>query len=298
MFRGTYTALVTPFKKDAKDGIDFSALEKLVDEQLEAGVDGIVALGTTGESPTIHTDERKEILRAIVKQARGRTKILAGTGSNATEHAVQLTKEAEEIGCDGALVVAPYYNKPTQQGLCVHFKAIAEASRLPLMLYSIPSRCGVEIGVETLKRLASDCPTIVSIKEASGSVDRVSQMRQNLPETFEILSGDDSLTLPFISVGAVGVVSVVSNLMPKEVKKLVEEALSGRFQEAEKTHRRLMPLFKDLFIETNPVPVKAALALARKNRIEEICRLPLVPLSEASRKQLMTTLRLFGIIQS
>ena len=292
MFRGTYTALVTPFKKGA---VDFSALEGLVERQVKAGVEGIVLLGTTGESPTVRAEERRDILRRVVQQAKGRTHVLAGTGSNSTEHTMELTREAAELGCDAALLVAPYYNKPTQDGLFAHFQAVARASQLPLMLYSIPSRCGVEIGLETLQKLASTCSTIVAIKEAGGSVDRVSQMRQMLPDSFEVLSGDDSLTLPFVSVGAVGVVSVVSNIVPERVRKLVDAALGSHLREAESTHRALMPLFKDCFIETNPAPVKAALAMMGWIP-EETCRLPLVAMSEANRSRLAATLRTCGLI--
>ncbi len=214
MFRGTFTALVTPFRNG---GIDVSAFETLIQTQIAAGITGLVAIGTTGESPTLSHDEREEIIRLTVAMANKRCVVLAGTGSNATQHAVTDTKVAEKLGVDGALLVAPYYNKPSQEGLFRHFKAIAEATSLPIILYNIPGRCSVDIVPETVARLAKECRNIVSIKEASGSVERVSDLRRRLPESFTILSGDDSLTLPFMAVGAAGVVSVASNLFPSEV---------------------------------------------------------------------------------
>src|SRR5216110_984510 len=232
MFRGTFTALVTPFR----DGdIDVSALEDLIEKQIAAGITGIVAIGTTGESPTLSHDERQQVIRLTVATANKRCVVIAGTGSNATEHAVADTKTAEKLGVDGALLVAPYYNKPSQEGLFRHFKTIAEATSLPTMLYNIPGQCGVDIGPDIVVRLAKECRNIVSIKEASGSVERISELLARLPESFTILSGDDSLTLPFMSVGAVGVVSVASNLFPAEVCALVH-ALSGDAKLARKLH--------------------------------------------------------------
>src|SRR3989440_7103196 len=246
MFRGTFTALVTPFRNGA---IDFAAFEKLIENQIAAGINGIVAVGTTGESPTLSHEERQELIRLAVATAKRRCQVLAGTGSNATRHTVADTKMAEKLGADGALLVAPYYNKPSQEGLFRHFKAIADGTSLPIVLYNIPGRCGVDIGPDTVMRLATECRNIVSVKEASGSVERISELRRRLPEAFTILSGDDSLTLPFMSVGAGGVVSVATNLFPAEVAALVSAQQRGDFQSAEKLHRRLFPLFKDLFIE-------------------------------------------------
>ncbi|PYJ68614.1 MAG: 4-hydroxy-tetrahydrodipicolinate synthase, partial [Verrucomicrobia bacterium] len=218
MFRGTFTALVTPFRNG---GLDVSAFEQLIETQIAAGITGIVAIGTTGESPTLSHEEREELIRLAVGTANKLCLVLAGTGSNATQHAVADTKLAEKLGVDGALLVAPYYNKPSQEGLFRHFKAIADDMSLPIMLYNIPGRCSVDILPETVARLASDCRNIVSIKEASGSVERVAELRRRLPESFTILSGDDSLTLPFMAVGAAGVVSVASNLFPSQVCALV-----------------------------------------------------------------------------
>src|SRR6266700_1387906 len=231
MFRGTFTALVTPFRDG---GIDTSAFEKLIEAQIGAGITGIVAVGTTGESPTLSHEEREELIRLAIATANKRCQVLAGTGSNATQHAVADTKMAEKLGADGALLVAPYYNKPSQEGLFRHFKTSADTTALPIMLYNIPGRCGVDIAPDTVTRLAKECRNIVSIKEASGSVERISELRVRLPDSFTILSGDDSLTLPFISVGAVGVVSVASNLFPAEVCALVRAFESGDVKLAQK----------------------------------------------------------------
>jgi 4-hydroxy-tetrahydrodipicolinate synthase len=288
MFRGTFTALVTPFRDG---GIDTSAFEKLIEAQIAAGITGIVAVGTTGESPTLSHEEREHVIRLAVAIANKRGQVLAGTGSNATHHAVADTKAAEKLGVDGALLVAPYYNKPSQEGLFRHFKTIADATSLPILLYNIPGRCGVDIAPDTVARLAKECRNIVSIKEASGSVERVSELRARLPESFTILSGDDSLTLPFMSVGAVGVVSVASNLFPAEICALVHAYHSGDVKLAENLHRKLFPLFKDLFIEPNPVPVKTALGW--RGAMSGECRLPLCEMSEANQARLRKSLAEF-----
>jgi len=287
MFRGTFTALVTPFRNG---GIDFDALAGLVESQIKAGISGIIAVGTTGESPTLSHDERLGVIRKCVEVANGRCIVLAGTGSYSTRDTVEATKQAESLGVNGALVVAPYYNKPSQEGLYQHFKTIADATSLPIMLYNIPGRCGVDIVAGTVARLAS-CRNIVSIKEAGGSVDRVSELHGQLPDSFTILSGDDSLTLPFMSVGALGVVSVVSNLLPAEVVALVTAYANGDAGLAEKLHRRLFPLFKDMFIEPNPVPIKTALSW--KGLLSPEVRLPLCPMSQANQERLRKTLEAF-----
>lgn len=288
MFHGIFTALVTPFRDGA---IDVSAFEKLIEAQIAGGVTGIIAVGTTGESPTLSHDEREQVIRLAVTVAAKRCQVLAGTGSNATEHAVADTKRAEKLGVDGALLVAPYYNKPSQEGLFRHFKAIANETKLPIMLYNIPGRCGVDITADTVVRLAGACRNIVSIKEASGSVDRVSELRNRLPDAFTILSGDDSLTLPFMSAGAVGVVSVASNLFPAEVAALVRAFEAGDVTAAGQMHRKLFPLFKDLFIEPNPVPVKTALAW--RGAMLADCRLPLCEMAEANQARLRKTIEAF-----
>src|SRR5213596_4298129 len=288
MFRGTFTALVTPFRNG---GVDVSAFEKLIETQIAGGITGIVAIGTTGESPTLSHDEHEQLIRLTVATANKRCLVIAGTGSNATEHAVADTKMAEKLGADGVLLVAPYYNKPSQEGLFQHFKAIADATSLPILLYNIPGRCGVDIGPDTVVRLATECRNIVSVKEASGSVERISELRRRLPEAFTILSGDDSLTLPFMSVGAVGVVSVASNLFPAEVCALVRAYECGDVKLAFNLHQKMFPLFKDLFIEPNPVPVKTALGW--RGAMSGECRLPLCEMSEANQARLRKTLEDF-----
>jgi 4-hydroxy-tetrahydrodipicolinate synthase len=291
-FTGTFTAIVTPFRGGE---IDEAALRTLIQLQIKGGVDGIVPVGTTGESPTLDYEEHIQVIECAVEFAAGKTKVLAGTGANSTSEAIYLTKAAEEAGADGSLQVAPYYNKPTQEGLYQHFCAVAKATQLPIILYSIPGRCGVEIGVNTVARLARECKNIVGIKEAGGTPERVSQLRAALGPQFTILSGDDSLTLPFMSVGAQGVVSVASNVVPREIAAMVKAFAEGRIAAAQKIHHRLYPLFKDLFIETNPIPVKAALAMLEQ--IAEEYRLPLVPMNPANRSQLRSTMKACGIFR-
>ncbi len=292
MFTGTYTAIVTPFKVGR---IDEQALRRLVQAQVRAGVNGIVPVGTTGESPTVNYEEHIRIIELCVRFAHGRIKVLAGTGGNSTSEAVYLTERAEKAGADGSLQVAPYYNKPSQEGLFQHFCEVARKSRFPHLLYSIPGRCGIEIAVDTVKRLARECPNIIGIKEAGGTPDRVSQLRAALGRKFEILCGDDALTLPFMAVGADGVISVASNVIPRPVVQMVKAFAEGRPQAALRLHQRYYPLFKDLFIETNPVPVKAALAML--GQIEEEYRLPLVPMAPKNREVLRATLRACGVLR-
>jgi 4-hydroxy-tetrahydrodipicolinate synthase len=292
MFTGTYTAIVTPF---SSGNIDETALEGLILRQVRAGVDGIVPVGTTGESPTVDYDEHIHIIALSVETAAGKIKVLAGTGANSTSEAIHLTKRAEEAGADGSLQVAPYYNKPTQEGLFQHFREVARNTRLPIVLYSIPGRCGIEIGVDTVKRLSQQCRNIIGIKEAGGNADRVSQLRAALGPRFEIMSGDDSLTLPFMAVGAQGVISVASNVIPRQVSQMVRAYAAGKLGAALKVHQKYYPLFKDLFIETNPVPVKAALAML--GQIKEEYRLPLVPMSAKNREVLMGTMKAVGLLK-
>ena len=291
---GCYTAIVTPFTKAG--AIDEVRLRELVEFQIAGGVTGIVPCGTTGESPPhVHTTLRP-LCVLVIKFAGKRCQVVAGTGSNSTAEAIELTQHAKAAGADATLQVAPYYNKPTQAGLYAHFRAIAEAVDIPQILYNIPGRCGVDIANETTARLRRDLPKqIVGLKEATGNVDRVSQMRQLVDKDFSIFSGDDSLTLPMLAVGAQGVISVASNVAPREVSELVQTALKGDFVRAGQMHAKLFPLFKDLFIETNPIPVKAALALAGK--IEETYRLPLVPMSDVNKAQLRKTLAGLGLVK-
>jgi 4-hydroxy-tetrahydrodipicolinate synthase len=292
MFTGTYTAIVTPFRNG---GLDETALERLIRLQIKAGIDGIVPVGTTGESPTVDYEEHIQIIALSVKYAAGRIKVLAGTGGNSTSEAVYLTEHAEKVGADGSLQVAPYYNKPTQEGLFQHFREVARKTKLPIVLYSIPSRCGIEIGVDTIQRLARECKNVVGIKEAGGNPDRVSQLRAVLSPRFVILSGDDALTLPFMAVGAQGVISVASNIIPREVAQMVKGFAAGNHRAALKLHQQCYPLFKELFIETNPLPVKAALAMM--GQIAEEYRLPLVPMNPKNRETLRATMKKCGILK-
>lgn len=289
-FAGTHTALVTPFRDGSFDPKSFRSL---IDRQIAGGITGIVPVGTTGESPTLSHSEHADVIRTAVEAAAGKCLVIAGTGSNATSEAIDLTREAERLGADAALIVAPYYNKPSPEGLFRHFQAIARSVKFPVILYSIPGRCGIEIGVETVVRLAAECPNIRTIKEAGGSVERVSQLRHALPPDFEILSGDDSLTLPFLSAGAVGVISVASNLIPAEVSELVRAWQAGDPRRAAAIHARLYPVFKDLFIEPNPVPIKFALSLRGWTTPE--VRLPLCEMTLPSQNRLTKTLREAGL---
>jgi 4-hydroxy-tetrahydrodipicolinate synthase len=293
MLRGTYTAIVTPFR-DGK--IDADALRRLIARQIQGGVDGIVPVGTTGESPTLNYQEHIEVVALSVKFAAGKIKVMAGTGGNSTNEAVYLTAEAEKVGADSTLQVAPYYNKPTQEGLYQHFLEVSRCSKLPIVLYNIPSRCGVDIAVDTVRRLAAATPRLAGMKEASGSTDRVCQLRAALGNRFSIFSGDDSMTLPYLSVGAHGVVSVASNIIPRQVSQMTKAGLRGDFAAARKVHDRYFPLFKDLFIETNPGPIKAAAAMLGQMREEY--RLPIVPMSSKNRAVLRSTLIECGILKS
>jgi 4-hydroxy-tetrahydrodipicolinate synthase len=291
MFKGTYTAIVTPFRNDQ---VDEAAFRKLIDFQIENGVTGIVPTGTTGEAATLDYDEHLRVIELAVEQAHGRCTIVAGTGSNSTREAVELTGKAEKRGVNGILLASPYYNKPTQEGIYRHYKAIAESTPLPLMLYNVPSRTAGEIGVETCARLAADFPNIVSLKEAGGTTERVSALMNVLPPHFTILSGDDSLTLPFLAVGAVGVVSVASNIIPREIADLVNSFLAGKSAEAREIHLRYYRLFKDLFIESNPIPVKTALNLM--GYIASEFRLPLCEIGSGAKEKLRSTLSALKLI--
>jgi 4-hydroxy-tetrahydrodipicolinate synthase len=292
MLSGTYTAIVTPFRQGQ---FDAPAFKRLVEMQVKGGVDGIVPVGTTGESPTLDYKEHIEVIARAVEYAAGRIHVMAGTGGNSTSEAIYLTQEAAKAGADSTLQVAPYYNKPSQEGLFQHFLEISRATKLPMVLYSVPSRCGIEIGVETVRRLAGATPRVVGIKEAGGNADRVSQLRAALGPKFSILSGDDALTLAFQAVGAHGVVSVASNIAPRQVSRLVAAFRAGHASAALKLHEQLYPLFKDLFIEPNPLPVKAALAMM--GLIQEEFRLPLVPMSAKNRGVLRASLLQCGVLR-
>jgi 4-hydroxy-tetrahydrodipicolinate synthase len=292
MFKGTYTAIVTPFKSGE---VDEPALRNLIRMQIEAGVEGIVPVGTTGESPTLSFEEHTRVIQLAVEYADKKLKVIAGTGANSTSEAVYLTRAAEKAGADASLLVAPYYNKPTQEGLFQHFREIARSTKLPIILYNIPGRCGVEIALDTVKRLAESCANIVGIKEAGGNSDRVSQMALGLGGKFCILSGDDSLTLPFMAAGACGVISVASNVIPRQLAQMVRDFAAGQLAAAQKTHFQYFPLMRDLFIETNPGPVKAALAML--GHIQEEYRLPIVPMAAKNRDALKATLQNYGLLK-
>jgi 4-hydroxy-tetrahydrodipicolinate synthase len=290
MFCGTYTALVTPFKADGS--LDTETFRRLVQLQVDAGIDGIVPVGTTGESPTLDYAEHAQVIEIAVEAAAGRIKVIAGTGSNSTHEAIDLTRGALRAGADATLQVTPYYNKPNQEGLYRHFMAVADLG-LPVLLYNIPGRSGREIEVDTLVRMASH-PQIAAVKESAGSVERVSEILNRCPR-LAVLSGDDPLTLPMMVVGASGVVSVASNVIPREVAAMVRHARQGRWEEARALHARLYPLFRDLFIDTNPIPVKAAMEMLGLG--EANYRLPLCPLADAKKARLRETLRAVGVLQ-
>jgi 4-hydroxy-tetrahydrodipicolinate synthase len=281
---GCYTALITPFR----DGqIDEPALQALVQRQIAGGISGLVPCGTTGEAPALTAPEWDRVVSIVVQTAVGRVPVLAGTGSNNTATVIERTRRARLLGADGALVVTPYYNRPTQDGLCRHFTAIAEAVELPLVLYNVPGRTGVNLLPETVVRLA-DIPGIIGIKEASGSLDQASQIVREAPEAFVVISGDDSLTLPMMGVGASGVISVVSNIAPEAVSALTYACLAGDFRYGREIHLALFDLCRAMFVETNPTPVKAAAALLGYCSPE--VRLPLAPLSDAAQRRVETAL--------
>ncbi|MCX6997938.1 MAG: 4-hydroxy-tetrahydrodipicolinate synthase [Kiritimatiellaeota bacterium] len=288
MWQGAYTALVTPFNRNG--AVDYDKLRALIEEQVAAGMDGIVPAGTTGESPTLDYAEHNQVIAVCVQAARKRFKVIAGTGANSTKEALELTRHALDAGADATLQVTPYYNRPSQTGLLRHFTAVADLG-LPMVLYNIPGRTGREIELATVVELAQH-QHIVAIKEAGGSVDRVSQLVQRC--ALEVLSGDDALTLPMMAVGAVGVISVASNVAPRPVADLVRAALRGDWPTAQALHRQYYRLFTDLFLDTNPVPVKAALAL--QGKIEETYRLPLCEMAPPLRQQLAACLRQLGLI--
>jgi 4-hydroxy-tetrahydrodipicolinate synthase len=289
-YQGTFTALVTPFRDDR---VDEAAFTRLLEEQIAADITGVIPVGTTGESATLTMEEHLRVIELAVQVVKRRTKVYAGTGSNSTSEAIYLTQQAEKLGADGFLVVTPYYNKPSQPGLLAHYARLAESTSLPIIAYSVPGRTGIEISIDTMAQLAAKYPNIVAIKEAGGSIERFSQLRQTLPDRVAILSGDDSLTLPAMAVGASGVISVASNIIPREVGAMVQAFLQGHAREAEQLHRKFYPLFRDLFIEANPVPAK--MALARQGWMTEDVRLPLVNLQPQSRARLEATLQAFGL---
>jgi len=291
MFKGAIVAIVTPIKNDR---IDYPAYEKLIEFQIKNKTKGIVTAGCTGEPATLTYEEHKDLIKFTVENVNKRIPVIAGTGSNNTREAIELTEYAEKVGADGALLITPYYNKPTQKGLYLHYKEIAKSVSIPLILYNVPSRTGISIAPETVAEL-SEIKNIVGIKEASGSLDQVSKILTLVKrEDFVVLSGDESLTLPIMAVGGKGVISVASNIVPFEVSQMVEYALNGDFENAKKIHLKLFPIFKILFIETNPIPVKMCLSLM--GMINPEWRLPLCGPGEDSIEKIKKTIKEFGLI--
>lgn len=289
-FQGVYTALATPFTADHH--VDWAAFKRLIQTQLEAKISGIVPCGTTGETPTLSDEERTVVIQTAVEMAKGHCPVIVGTGSNSTAHTVHYTQEAAKLGASAALVVTPYYNKPTQEGLFRHFSAVAQATKLPIILYNVPGRTACDLLPATVKRLSEAHETIVAIKEAAGSTDRIAELSALLPASFSILSGDDSLTLPMMVVGAHGVISVASNVAPRVMMEMVSHALQGDFTAARAVHMRLRLLFGALFAESNPIPLKAALALQKL--ATDAVRLPLAPANEQTRTLLQRALAELG----
>ena len=292
MFKGSIVALITPFK----DGeIDRNSLKRLIEFHIENGTDAILVAGTTGESATLTFSEHEDLIKMAVDMAEGRIPIIAGSGANATHEAIELTKSAEKYGADASLQIVPYYNKPTQEGIYQHFKAIAEETNIPLILYNIPSRTGVDMLPETFARLYSDFPNVIGIKEATGKVSRVSDMINLTNEEVIILSGDDALTLPMMSVGAKGVISVANNIVPKDIAQMCKYALEGKFDKALEIHNKYWKLFKTLFIETNPIPVKTSAYMM--GLIDDLeFRLPLYYMSKENESKLKAVLKEYGLI--
>jgi len=291
MFEGTGVALVTPFKNGA---VNEDKLRELVEFHVKKKTSVLLPCGTTGESATLSHEEHQKVIEVVVEQAKHRIKVLAGTGSNCTKEAISLTKHAKEVGADGALVICPYYNKPTQNGLYEHFRAIASAVDIPIVIYNIPGRTGINMLPDTIIKVAKECPNVMGIKEASGSLDQSSAISRALGDKFEILSGDDSLTLPVLSVGGVGVISVVANIVPDDVGEMIDAYNNGDVKRAKEIHLKLFPLIKAMFIETNPIPVKTAMGLL--GMCSPDLRLPMTPMQPQNVEKLKKALSDYGLI--
>ena len=291
-FQGSFVAMVTPFRNGK---VDEAKLRELVELHVANGTDGLIPCGTTGESPTLNHDEHHRVVEIVIEAARGRIRVIAGTGSNSTAEAIEMTKHAERAGAAGALVVNPYYNKPTQEGLYRHFRAVAESVAIPVLLYNIQSRTAINVETDTLARLARDVKNIVGVKEASGSLDQMSQVIAACGPDFSVLSGDDNITLPLLAIGGSGVVSVIANIMPRETAELVHAALDGDWKRARELHYRLFPLARAAFLETNPIPIKEAMAMA--GMLEPEFRLPMCRMSDANREKLRAILTPYGLIK-
>jgi 4-hydroxy-tetrahydrodipicolinate synthase len=291
-FQGSFVAMVTPFRNGK---VDEAKLKELVEFHVSHGTDGLIPCGTTGESPTLNHDEHRRVVEIVVEAARGRIRVIAGTGSNSTAEAIDMTKHAERAGASGALVVNPYYNKPTQEGLYRHFRAVAESVAIPVVLYNIQSRTAINVETDTMARLARDVKNIVGVKEASGSLDQMSQVIAACGPDFSVLSGDDNITLPLLAIGGSGVVSVIANIVPRETADLVHAALEGDWKRARDLHYRLFPLARAAFLETNPIPIKEAMAMA--GMLEPEFRLPMCRMSDANREKLRAILKPYGLIK-
>ena len=292
MFKGAITAIVTPFKED--ESLDLDALKRLVEFQIRNKIDGIVPCGTTGESPTLNYEEHEEVIETVIGAVNGRVPVIAGTGSNCTKEAIEMTIKAADAGADASLQVCPYYNKPTQEGLFRHFSAIAKSVDIPIIIYNIKGRTGINMETPTLARIAREHSNIVAVKEASGDISQMQDVLNTLPKGFDVLSGDDNMTFPLMKLGGKGVISVASNIIPHEIHNLAEYALKGDFKKAEELHNKLMPLFKGIFIETNPTPIKAALAM--KGMIKESYRLPMCEMQPENKIKLKEILQGLKII--
>jgi len=290
MFKGSIVAIVTPFQNGT---VDEAKLRELVEFHIKNGTTGILPCGTTGESPTLSTEEHEQVIKICIETANKRVPVLAGTGSNATVEAIALTKHAAQAGADGALLVTPYYNKPTQEGLYLHFKAIADNVDIPIILYNIPGRTSRNIEPSTMARLATSCKNIIGVKEASGSLDQMLSVKSICPDDFLLLSGDDALTLPILSIGGVGVISVVANIVPGDVIALVNAFTSGDVATAQQINSKLLPLVRAMFVQTNPTPVKTAMEILGMCSGE--LRLPLCPLSPENKKKLQAALNDYGL---
>lgn len=286
-FRGVFTAIITPFNEDGS--IDEESLKKLIDFNIKNGVNGIVPCGTTGESPTLDYDEHDRVIEVTIKHVKGRVPVIAGTGSNCTREAIDLSIHAEQAGADALLLVNPYYNKPTQEGLYRHFKAIADSVKIPCILYNIKGRTGVNLETPTLIRLAKDCKNIIGVKEASGDIIQIKDVIKLRPEGFVVLSGDDNLTLDVIKAGGDGIISVASNVIPNQMCNMVKIALEGKYAEAEKLNNQLMPFFKVEFIETNPIPIKYMASI--KGMCKEIYRLPICEASKDHKEEIKKVMK-------
>lgn len=291
MFKGSMVAIVTPFRNDK---VDEAAYKKLIEFHIKNGTRAIVPCGTTGESATLDYDEHDRVIELTVEYVKGRVPVIAGTGSNSTREAIMLTKHAKKAGADASLQVSPYYNRPTQKGLYEHFKAIAEAADIPIILYNIASRTGVNIEPETMARIAKACKNIVGVKEASGSLDQMSRIKQLCPPDFDLISGDDSLTLPILSVGGTGIISVVANIVPKDVADMVTAFEKGNMKEAQRLHYKLLGLIKAMFIETNPIPVKTAMGLM--GLCEPGLRLPMCEMMPENKEKLVKALKDYKLL--